>query len=118
MISSFIKIAFRQARRYKEYTFINILGLAVSFAGCMLITLWILDELNYDKGYPDVERIQAILVNGNRISPNALGPFLQDQIPEIESAARVLGKREILASAGSMQSYEEYTVVDPSIIQQ
>jgi len=116
MISSFFKIAIRQARRYKEYTFINILGLAISFAGCMLITLWILDELNYDKSYPDVERIQAILVNGEQISPNALAPFLRDRVPEIESAARILGKREILVSAGAMQSYEEYTVVDPSII--
>jgi len=75
MIANFLKIAFRQARQYKEYTIINIIGLAISFAGCMLISLWILDELNYDKGYPDVERIQVILVNGETICPNEFSPW-------------------------------------------
>ncbi|UCE65072.1 MAG: ABC transporter permease [Candidatus Zixiibacteriota bacterium] len=116
MITNFLKIAFRQAWRHKEYTFINIIGLAISFACCMLISLWILDELNYDKGYADVEHIQSILVNDERFCPNALAPFLQNQVPEIEFAAMVSGKREILVSSGPLQSYEEYTVVDPSII--
>jgi len=116
MFKNFLKITLRNFRKQKGYTFINIAGLAIGLACCMLISLWILDELNYDKHYTDLDRIQAILVNNSTFGPNAMAKYLQDHVPEIEYAGRISGKREVLVNIGSMQSYEEYLLVDPSII--
>jgi putative ABC transport system permease protein len=100
MISNFLKIAFRQAWRYKEYTFINIAGLAISFACCMLIFLWLLDQWSYDKHHPDYHSIHAIQTEeGNLSTPNALAPFLQERVPEILKAGRLTGDLGVLISS-------------------
>jgi hypothetical protein len=116
MFVTYLKVALRSIRKQKGYTFINVAGLAIGFACCLLISLWILDELGHDSRYADVNQIHAILFDGAPHTPNALGPFLQDQIPEIQYAARVAGNREILVSSATLQAYQEYMVVDPSII--
>jgi ABC-type antimicrobial peptide transport system permease subunit len=117
MIANFLKIAFRQAWRYKEYTFINIIGLAISFACCMLIFLWLLDQWNYDKHHSDFGAIQAIQAQEGILSgPNALASFLQEQVPEVQKAGRVTGDLEVLVSSNSLNSFEEILPADPAII--
>lgn len=117
MIVNFMKIAFRQAWRYKEYTFINIIGLAISFACCMLIFLWLLDQWSYDKHHPDFHSIHAIQAQERSLStPNALASFLQEQVPEVKKAGRVTGDLEVLVSSASLNSFEEIRPADPAII--
>jgi ABC-type antimicrobial peptide transport system permease subunit len=117
MIINFLKIAFRQAWRYKEYTFINIIGLAISFACCMLIFLWLLEQWSYDKHHPDSHSIHAIQAqDGSLSTPNALAAFLQDQVPEVLKAGRVTGDLEVLISSASLNSFEEVQPADPEII--
>jgi putative ABC transport system permease protein len=57
MLQNYLKIAIRSIIRSKVYSFINIFGLSIGLAMCMLITLYVKDELSFD-------RFQA---NGNRI---------------------------------------------------
>ncbi|MEE9443597.1 MAG: ABC transporter permease [candidate division Zixibacteria bacterium] len=116
MFGNYLKVAFRNIKKYKGYTFINVTGLAIGLACCLLISLWILDELNYDKQYPDVENIYSVLFNEEPYTPNALAPYLQEAAPEVEFAARTASKRKLLVSSSSLQSYEEIFIVDPSII--
>ena len=49
MVTNYLKIAWRNLVKYKGYTFINLSGLAVGMACCILIYLWIRDEYNIDK---------------------------------------------------------------------
>lgn len=117
MIANFLKIALRQAWRYKEYTFINIIGLAISFACCMLIFLWLLDQWSYDKYHADFQSIQAIQAQeGGLSTPNALASALMEQVPEVEKAGRVTGDLEVLISSGFLNSFEEIQPADPEII--
>jgi ABC-type antimicrobial peptide transport system permease subunit len=114
---NFIKIALRNIRKHKGYTFINVAGLAVSIACCMLIGLWILNEMSYDKHFADVDRIYALQTEeDNLISPNALAPFLMESIPEIQHVARVDHEKEILISTRSHHSFEKILPADPAII--
>ena len=57
MNKNYLKIAFRNIKRQKGYSYINIGGLAVGIACFTLIGLWIQDELNYDKFNTNYERI-------------------------------------------------------------
>src|SRR5258707_118299 len=56
MLKNFLKIAFRNLSRNKLYSSINIFGLAAGLAVCLLIMLYIFDELSYDRHQKDADR--------------------------------------------------------------
>lgn len=57
MFKNYLKIALRQLRKQKFYSAIKIGGFALGIATCLLITLYIRNELSYDRDYPDGDRI-------------------------------------------------------------
>ena len=60
MIKSYIKIAFRNLVRYKSFSLINILGLAIGLSASLLIALWVFDELSYDKFHENSKQIYRV----------------------------------------------------------
>ena len=67
MIISFIKIGIRNLIKNKIYSIINILGLAIGLAGCILIGLFVEDELSYDKFHENSDNIYRLALE--RIYP-------------------------------------------------
>src|SRR4030042_4109198 len=57
MFKSYFTIAIRNIKKYKGYSFINTFGLAVGIASCLLILLFVQDELSYDRYNENVDRI-------------------------------------------------------------
>ena len=57
MLKNYLKIAFRNLKKYKGFSFIAISGLAVGLASCILIMAWVLDELSYDTHFENAENI-------------------------------------------------------------
>ncbi len=100
MIKNYFKIAFRNLSRNKAFSFINIFGLAIGLATCMLITLYILSEEGYDKHNKDAGRIYRIAYQPDKkmgakekpwaatAAPIAWG--LKTDMPEVEQATRLL----------------------------
>ncbi len=98
MFRNYLKIAIRNLKRHKGYSLINISGLAIGMACCILILLYVTDELSYDNFHEKAERIYRI----NAISsigvttryyatvPPALVQGLADSIPEIEAFVRAM----------------------------
>src|SRR4030095_7958214 len=89
MIRNYLKIAFRNLRRNKAFSFINISGLAVGLATCLLIMFYILEEEGYDKQFKDADRIFRIAARSNKAeswaaSPAPLAPMLKSDMPEVE----------------------------------
>ncbi|TFG78471.1 MAG: hypothetical protein E4H23_07780 [Chrysiogenales bacterium] len=68
MLKSYLKIAWRNIVRHKGYSFINIFGLAVGIACCLLIAIWVQNELGFDRFNEKADRIhrvyQQLTVNG------------------------------------------------------
>ena len=64
MFESYLKIALRNLSRQKLFSSINILGLAVGLAACILILLYVFDELSYDRYHPNADRIYRVWVEG------------------------------------------------------
>ncbi len=98
MFKSYFKIALRNLLRYKGFSFINIAGLAIGIACCIVVALFILDEISYDRYSKDSDRIYRVVkdfVNddGSRVpdatTPPAIGAAIQKDIPEIEHVARL-----------------------------
>ncbi|MCG6912750.1 ABC transporter permease, partial [bacterium BMS3Abin03] len=61
MFTNYIKVAIRNLKKYKGYSFINILGLSVGMACTILILLWVQDELSYDRFLPDSDRLYRVI---------------------------------------------------------
>ncbi len=80
-----LKIAFRNLRSGSLYSAINIGGLAVSLAVCILIFLWVRDELDFNRGFKNADRIYQI---GNNV-PGPLAPLIGREIPEVSHVCRV-----------------------------
>jgi len=55
MLKNYLTITWRQLKKQKLYSVINIMGLAISFACCLLIALYIQEEVNHDQFHPNVE---------------------------------------------------------------
>jgi len=96
MLRNHLKVAYRNFVRHKLYSFINVFGLAIGLSICMIISLWVLRELSYDRFHENAHRIYRVereLFRDNLYSrwPITGGRYKQaliDDYPEIENAAR------------------------------
>ena len=100
MIKNYLKIALRNIARHKGYSFINITGLAIGMACCILILLWVNDELSYDRFHENADGICRVVQDINftdhsttwAISQGPLGPSLKKDFPEIKNMVRITGR--------------------------
>jgi len=91
------KITFRNLRRGGIYSAINIAGLAISLAACILILLWVWDELSYEKFYKRSKDICMTIVNLENdghdeyfpYNPTAVSYVAKENIPDVENACSV-----------------------------
>jgi putative ABC transport system permease protein len=125
MWKNHIKMALRNANRHKGYTFLNVAGLAIGMAACLVIYFFIKNELSYDNFHVNADRIYRVAVDiktgeGNRMfAPTCgpLGPALKKDFPEVESTVRLWQQNNKLVKQGEENVFYEdnYYVVDPSI---
>ena len=112
MIYNYFKIAFRNIAYSKVYSAINILGLAMGIACCLLLTLYIQDEASYDQHHTRLNDIYRIVTNfqsetgiskQGAVSP-PIAMTVKDEVPEIEAAVRVLNPPGVTQS---LMRYQE-----------
>jgi putative ABC transport system permease protein len=108
MFKNYLKITLRNLKKNKIYSFINISGLAIGIACCILIVLWVQDELSYDRFHENAENLYvATFSNGSKVTPTALSGFLKDEYPEILHTSRF---RNI---GGNLLKYKDTEIVEP-----
>ena len=96
MIRNYIKIAFRNFWRNKLNSFINLLGLSLGLAACILITMYVSHEKTYDKFHEDSDRIFNVAakfkIQGSTMRMSGfsavVGPQLKEKNPNVEDAFR------------------------------
>ncbi|MBC8151633.1 MAG: ABC transporter permease [Bacteroidetes bacterium] len=99
MLRNYFKIAWRNLAKNKVFSAINIVGLAAGLSCCMLICLYIVDELSYDTQHKDVTQlyqIGTIFVRPDGETKTADTPYpvadaMQLEYPEISSTTRLVG---------------------------
>jgi len=126
MLKNYFRIAFRQMIRNKIHSTINILGLAVGLAACILITLWILNELSYDKFNDNLDQIYNVpskTLYGSSESwstgtPPMVAPTLKEQYPEITNSARHMNGGVDISLAYEDKVFKEAVqLADPEIFE-
>ena len=119
MLHNYLTIAIRSLLRYPAYTLINIVGLAIGLAACMLILRYVWDELSYDRYHPHVDRIYRVVDDiesaGQTVrtagSPSGWGPALKRDFPEIELFARVRGTTSVWFIMHEERRYYEKKII-------
>ena len=123
MLKNYLKVVLRSIRRQAGYSLINIAGLAIGMACCLLITLWVFDELSYDRFHenaPNLYRVEENQYYSGRVyhvtvTPYPLAPVLKQEIPEIVEATRLVYSGGQLFRHGEKSFYEDRAwAVDPS----
>jgi len=126
MLKNYLKTAIRALTRQKGYSALNIVGLAMGLAVCILIFLWVQDELGYDRFHTNADRIFRVieheeLSSGEILSYTQqgpeLGPILKADYPEILESMRIRVTNDRLVKFEDSQFYERgFAFADPSIL--
>jgi hypothetical protein len=122
MLINYLKITFRNMKRHKGYSFINIAGLAIGMAICILILLWIQDELNYDRFHENADNICRVNMNDQNygvvwpVVSIPVGPALKQEFPEVLDSVRV-SDFSGLVTWEEKKSDEIGAYVDPSFFE-
>ena len=114
MLKNYFKIALRNFKKYKTYAFINIFGLAVGLASCILIVLFVQDELRFDRFHEHADRIVRVVEDQrdeDRVSHLAhtftpMAPALEAEFPAVEHAVR-LYPYPVLVRHGEAKKFQE-----------
>ena len=123
MITNFFKTAFRTFFKNKTSSIINITGLTVGLSVVIAIGVFINHELSYDSFHKNADRTYRI-INGNASdkdsyagTPAPLGPFLQSNIPEIQSYTRLHKTEMVVEYKNKKFSEKEFYFADPSFFE-
>ena len=106
MFNNYIKTTWRNIKKNKLYSFINILGLAVGMACCILILLWVQDELGYDKFHENYDHIYRTIpeLQGTKYTSNplALARTFKEQYPEVRKITRYCSRSWLFKYGGNI----------------
>lgn len=128
MFRNYFKIAIRHLQRHKFITVINISGLAVGMACCILIVLYVSDELSFDRFHHNLDNIYRVTTATTHVDAGTteydagtqfpLGPNLKKDISSIKETVRVMGPGKTLYTVGDKKIWEENTgFADPGFFQ-
>ncbi|MCE7053107.1 ABC transporter permease [Algoriphagus sp. AGSA1] len=119
MWKNYLKIAYRNLLKKKVYSFINIIGLGIGMACCVLIFMFVQDELSYDTYHEKGDRIFRVIHGAaqENVEPDLstfwvwgnapIGPALQLDFPEIEKVVQFSGRADILFTVGEETQQED-----------
>jgi putative ABC transport system permease protein len=126
MLKNYLKIVMRGMNKHKAYSFINIAGLAVGLACCILISLWINFEISFDRFHENCDDLYQIITeqplpNGDFLffpnTPGALAHALQAERPEIRNVTRSNDWGEMMLGTSEHRYMEKVRFVDPAFLE-
>ncbi|MCP4728158.1 MAG: FtsX-like permease family protein [bacterium] len=114
MFVNYLKTAIRNIMRQKGYSLINLAGLTIGMVCCILILLFVQDELSYDKYHEKADQIYRIVTSGElgggtrnfAMSPYPAGPVFTNEIPEVIAYSRLVNMN-LISGGDILVTYEE-----------
>ena len=124
MLSNYLKIAWRNIVGNPLYGAINIIGLAIGLACCIIIAIFVRYEMSYDKDWVDADRTYRVTRDffGNNLQLAAvappIAPLLKEDFSEIEDITRIMAPGSITLTHDDMRILEEnFVIADENIFE-
>jgi len=107
MFHYYLKTSLRSLRKRINYTLINVAGLAIGMAGCLLLLLHVKEETGFDRYHSHADRIYRVVFGTSGQVAAAMGPTLQREFPEVVDSVRLLPPAgQWMMRAGDQVNYE------------
>lgn len=124
MIKNYLKIAFRNIKRYYAHSILNISGLAIGMAAAILLLLWVQDEWSYDRQFKDADNIYRVFESPNpaegeipfAISSSPLSAYLKREFPEVIRSSRYLTGGLLIKKNDQLTREKNGAVVDKDFL--
>lgn len=121
MIGNYLAVAIRSLSRDRLFSLINILGLSLGIACALVITLFVLDELSFDRHHEKADRIHRVILDAKLmgkeiqgpISPAPMAAAIRAEIPEVETAVRLWRRSDVVVARGADTFTEDVYYADP-----
>jgi putative ABC transport system permease protein len=126
MISNYIRISLRNFRKNKSLPLINLIGLSIGMATCMLILLFVQNQLSYDRFHENADRIVRVIFKGHvqgqdMKEANVMPPvakMMLENYPEVQQAARLVNAGSpIITYQNSSFRENAFAFVDPEFFE-
>ena len=127
MLTNYLKVTIRNLYREKMYAIINIFGLSLAIACCLILGLYLKSELTYDRHNTKYKQIFRVVneynVNGkidnSAITSMYLGPMLKEQYPEVQAYVRfmTIPQAELIRHGDDAFYWENHYMVDDNIFE-
>ena len=123
MLRNYFKIALRNMKRHKGYSFIKVIGLAVGMACSILILIFIRHELSYDMFHENIDDIYRVITKSmsdkrlHNSVPGLLGPTLVREFPEVMMSSRLLPDDAVLKTVKMTEYGARIYLVDPEFLE-
>jgi putative ABC transport system permease protein len=123
MLKNIFKTAIRSLARNVHFTIINITGLTIGLAACLLITFYVFDELSYDRHHVKADRIFRVntdlkfstTITSRAIAAPVTAALLKTNFPEVENAVRFLRESLRFKKDGRLTTEDKGAYSDPSV---
>jgi len=120
MIKNYLKIAWRSLWKEKTFTFLNVFGLSVAFGAAILLSIYSLFELSFNKFHENADNIFQVYhtaytpkgAEAGVANPVPFAAALKQEVPGVEKITRFNGGG-VLASIGENQIHLQSAFVDP-----
>ena len=122
MFRNYMAVAIRSLSRNRVYSLINILGLALGIGCSLVICLYVMDELSYDRYHVKADRIYRVILDGKlmgkeingAVSPAPMAQALVDEIPDVVSSVRLWQRNNVLVGWEGRRFTEDVFYADGS----
>lgn len=126
MWRNYLTVGLRSLAKNRLYSFINILGLAIGLAACLMILLFVRYELSYDRWLPDNDRIYQLQSwyrssetgeeDKLQMTPYIAGKRVAKDFPQVESEVFVMGGQPVFLKDGEALETEDYLYADANFL--
>ncbi|HMB93268.1 MAG TPA: ABC transporter permease, partial [Rhodothermales bacterium] len=124
MLKNYLKVSLRTLRKHKGYSFINVAGLALGLACCVLMLLFVQDERSYDRFHEHADRIYRVTMDAQppnapmdrfAITSRPVGTALRAEYPEVEHLVRLNNWNPVIQHEGTYFYDDQTLFAEPEI---
>ena len=127
MLQNYLKIAFRSILKFKAYSFINLFGLGLGLTSAILILIYVLDELSFDKFHTNREKIYRVGTDMTDVNTGALngsveangwpvGKLLLQDFPEVEQVTYIANASNLQVNHDTKRFDERIFFASPEFL--
>jgi len=124
MLKNYLKIAWRNLKRNRSFSFINISGLAIGMAAAIIIGVWVQNELSYDRFYANQNTLYKVFnrttgpgdIGTWDVTSGPVGRTLKNDFPDVRNTSRIYWSSERLFSYGDKSVKATGNDVDRSFL--